>query len=168
MGGKRAKHSPVFKAKVALEAVREQETVLELSRRYKIHANQIYKVEASAAGELHERGIQSDEKREVERLMDQMLPCNAYSISQTWGLPRETVRRRVAALVKRGWLRRDERADLFVTDLPGKHFWDFNVELTKRLLEAGQELRRTLHGHGTGESARVDATEPRSPSTRTT
>lgn len=43
MRRKRTKHSPAFKAKVALAAVREQETIAELSRRHKIHANQIYK-----------------------------------------------------------------------------------------------------------------------------
>jgi len=43
MKGKRTNHSREFKAKVALEAVREQATITELSRRYKIHANQIYK-----------------------------------------------------------------------------------------------------------------------------
>lgn len=39
----RAKHSPEFKAKVALAAVQGQETAAAISRRYKVHANQIYK-----------------------------------------------------------------------------------------------------------------------------
>jgi transposase-like protein len=39
----RTKHSPEFKAKVALAAVQEQETVAAIARRYNVHANQIYK-----------------------------------------------------------------------------------------------------------------------------
>jgi transposase-like protein len=35
----RRNHSPAFKAKVALEALREQESVSEIARRYGLHAN---------------------------------------------------------------------------------------------------------------------------------
>ena len=38
----RTKHSAAFKAKVALEAIQDQ-PIAELARRYKVHANQIYK-----------------------------------------------------------------------------------------------------------------------------
>ena len=43
MSNNRTKHSPDFKAKVALAAVREHETIAEISRRYKISANMVYK-----------------------------------------------------------------------------------------------------------------------------
>jgi transposase len=43
MKNTRTKHSAEFKAKVALEAVRENATVPELAKRFGIHANQLYK-----------------------------------------------------------------------------------------------------------------------------
>ena len=39
----RNRHTPEFKAKVALAAVREHESIQELAKRYGVHANQIYK-----------------------------------------------------------------------------------------------------------------------------
>ncbi len=39
----RTKHSSAFKAKVALAALREQESVAEIARRHKVHANVVYK-----------------------------------------------------------------------------------------------------------------------------
>jgi len=43
MNHKRTKHTPAFKAKVALAALREQETIAEIARRHKVHANMVYK-----------------------------------------------------------------------------------------------------------------------------
>ena len=41
MSKERRKHSPAFKAKVALEAVKGEETVAQLTARYEIHPGQI-------------------------------------------------------------------------------------------------------------------------------
>ena len=41
MKRKRRNHSPEFKAKIALEAAREEKTVADLAREYGVHANQI-------------------------------------------------------------------------------------------------------------------------------
>ena len=37
----RLNHGPAFKAKVALEAVREERTTAEIAREYGVHANQV-------------------------------------------------------------------------------------------------------------------------------
>jgi transposase len=43
MKKQRTKHTSEFKAKVALAAIREEETVAEIARRHKLHATQIYR-----------------------------------------------------------------------------------------------------------------------------
>jgi transposase len=43
MTSTRRKHTPTFKAKVALAAVRDEETISALARRYGVHAAQIHK-----------------------------------------------------------------------------------------------------------------------------
>ena len=49
----RKKHSPEFKAKVALEAIREQESVAAIAHRYKLHANIVYKWKRQFLEQMH-------------------------------------------------------------------------------------------------------------------
>ncbi len=48
------KHTAAFKAKVAIAAIREQETVSAISRHHKIHANQVYKWKKQAVDRMSE------------------------------------------------------------------------------------------------------------------
>ncbi len=74
MKGNRRKYSPAFKAKVALDAVREEQTVAELAGKYEVHPSQVRvwkrELEASAAelfGEDH-----AQQKKEEATLVAQL------------------------------------------------------------------------------------------------
>lgn len=75
MGRKRETRSSEFKAKVALEALREESTVQELSVKYQVHPNQILQWKKQAAQnmqKLFERpNKKSDEVREIETKYDE-------------------------------------------------------------------------------------------------
>ena len=63
----RRNHAPAFKARVALEAAREESTVTELSRKYGVHANQVrsWKEQLLAgAEELFASGVERQRDQE--------------------------------------------------------------------------------------------------------
>jgi transposase len=70
----RRKIDAALKAKIALEALREQATVADLAQRYQLHPNQIYawkkqlQEQAARAFESGVGGAASDREREIERL----------------------------------------------------------------------------------------------------
>jgi transposase len=73
MKSTRTRHSAALKAKVALAAIREQETVPELARRHGVHANQIYKwkkefMDRAASVFEHPAEASSGNEREKELL----------------------------------------------------------------------------------------------------
>jgi transposase-like protein len=47
----RRNHRAVFKAKVALEAIKEERTLVELGARFQVHPNQIAYMEEAAYGQ---------------------------------------------------------------------------------------------------------------------
>lgn len=64
----RRKHSPSFKARVALEALKGEETIAEIASRYEVHPNMVAKWKkalqdeaASIFGEGHSRKKKQDE-----------------------------------------------------------------------------------------------------------
>jgi transposase len=73
MKSTRTRHNAAFKTKVALAAIREQETIAELARRHGVHANQIYKwkkefLERAASVFEHEPQAAGGTEREEELL----------------------------------------------------------------------------------------------------
>ena len=55
----RRNHSPAFKAKVALEAVKGEQTLAELSARFDVHTNQITQWKAQLLDEVFDRPAQA-------------------------------------------------------------------------------------------------------------
>ncbi len=76
MKQKRMKHSPAFKAKVALAAIKGDKTVAELASRFEVHPGQIHawkKALLEGAGQVFEAGgNQQDKDREALKLYQQI------------------------------------------------------------------------------------------------
>jgi len=67
----RRNHAPAFKAKVALEALREEQTLAELSQRYQVHPNQISEWKRQLlehASDIFDRGRTTQEGPNVKDL----------------------------------------------------------------------------------------------------
>ncbi|QHW01064.1 transposase [Spirosoma endbachense] len=71
MKAKRKQHSPAFKAKVALEALKEKQTLAELAKRYEVHPTMISKWKQDfldRASSIFEKATEAEDKIDPERL----------------------------------------------------------------------------------------------------
>lgn len=71
-------------------------------------------------------------------------PCNALSISEATGIPRETVRRKVNQLIEQGWLYRDQSKCLVLQARVGQGFADRNARLASQIIALADQLRDLL------------------------
>lgn len=82
-------------------------------------------------------------------------PCTAFSLSAATGIPRETIRRKASALVRRGWLRRHPEGGYVIRPAVAPHFHaHFNVVSLNELLRTADELRDILEGRRSVDASR--------------
>lgn len=75
MKGKRRRHDPEFKARVALEAIKGVKTIQQIAKEYDIHPVQVSdwkKIMLSGAAEVFERGASSTGQEESEKEKEQL------------------------------------------------------------------------------------------------
>jgi transposase-like protein len=69
MSNKRRKHSPQFKAKVALAAIKNEETTVELAQRFGVHPNMITawkKALLDGAGDIFDKHQKSNQQTDAK------------------------------------------------------------------------------------------------------
>lgn len=74
-----------------------------------------------------------------------MQGCNAYSLSCATGIPRETVRRKIAELKRRGWVEEMPKRSLRITKTCADHFGaDYSLRFLNGMLRASRIIEALL------------------------
>jgi DNA-binding MarR family transcriptional regulator len=76
-----------------------------------------------------------------ERFAAGLKRCNALSVAESSGIPRETVRRKIDKLVKRGFVTRDADGGLTLVPGVGGHFRSFDRQTVADLLDLAERVR---------------------------
>jgi hypothetical protein len=131
-------------------------TVPLLSRIYRAFDGDM--VAAIVLGEIAHRNVEAwlAEYENPEELLNDparretlMRPCNALSIAETCGLPRETVRRKIVGLIDRGYVYRSDEGLLFLTSNVGDDFEDMTASNVEALLATARRLESLLANQST-------------------
>lgn len=131
-------------------------TVPLLSRIYRAFDGDI--VAAIVLGEIAHRNVEAwlSDYGNPEKLLDDperrkslMRPCNALSVAEACGLPRETVRRKVVTLVERGYIYRSDEGHLYITRTVGHDFEEMTLKLVEELIATAHRLESLLENRPT-------------------
>lgn len=69
-------------------------------------------------------------------------PISASALSRSTGIPRETIRRKIARLMRLGWIVKKPQGGYIITAKPVKHFGpSFNIERLNDFLDTAARLR---------------------------
>lgn len=96
--------------------------------------------------ELPRSGMASGQFAGSERFAAGFKRCNAFSVAESSGIPRETVRRKIDKLVKRGFVTRDADGGLALMPGIGEHFRSFDRQTTADLLALAERVRSLAGG----------------------
>jgi len=78
--------------------------------------------------------------------MKHLEPTNAFSISQATGIPRETVRRKIDKLQQKGWVVKNDRAEVYMSETVSDHFTkDLNKKILVELLKTSESIQNLLN-----------------------
>jgi len=105
-----------------------------------LHAVAHRNVEAWLAEQNNPEGVRQDPARHTAV----MRPCNALSTAVSCALPRETVRRKVALLIRRGYIDRAANGHLYLTPTVGDGFQEMTARLVEGLLATAKRLDALL------------------------
>ena len=81
---------------------------------------------------------------DLSRHPEVLRPCNALSIAEATGIPRETVRRKVLTLIERGMVYRAANGHLFVHPSVPQRFEELTQTMVPALLEAARSIQTRL------------------------
>ena len=77
--------------------------------------------------------------------MKHLEPTNAFPISQSTGIPRETVRRKIDKLQQKGWAVKNDRGEFYMSETVSDHFTkDLNKKILAELLKTSESIQNIL------------------------
>lgn len=74
-----------------------------------------------------------------------LLPCNANSISEYTGIPRETVRRKLKKLKDKGWIRIDDKSSIFLDHSIHNIFDDISLSYARNTIDVACRVIKRIN-----------------------